>query len=334
MPTSISSRSAPLAVAGAAILFGTSAVATRVVGNDLSAWQVSAARIIVGGSCLVLVSIRLDPSPWRRRVPARRVAVGAAAVIGLQVGYFGAVSRLGVAAATVLTISAGPVTAGLIDRWRPTSSLRRGRLSPRWVGGVMLALVGIALMSGGGWRADPFGWVMAIGGGACLPVYGAVTSELMVDRPPITAIATVFGAAVPGALIVGVIASWRSGWPLATGDVVVVGWLGVIATSLAYVAWSAGLAGLTVRDTVVVTMLEPVTATVLAAVVLDEPLPWVARVGMLVVVAGIVTAASSDDRDESVSTEPSRTPRARAARSARVARWGRPGRMRSGPIRR
>jgi DME family drug/metabolite transporter len=325
MSTSITARRAQLAVALAALLFGTSAVATRVVANDLSALQLSAARITVGGLCLVLISARAGTAPWRHRVPARRVAIGAVAVIGLQVGFFGAVARLGVAAATVVTISAGPVTAGVVERWRHGVCL-----SSRWIAGAALALAGIALMSGGGWRVDPVGWAMAFGGGACLPVYGAVTRELMVDRRPITAIATVVGAAVPGALIVGVVASWRSGWPLAAGDVVVVGWLGVIATALAYVAWSIGLAGLTVRATVVVTMLEPVTATVLAAAVLGEPLPWFGRMGMLVVVAGVVTAGL----ERGVSSEPSRTPRGRAARSARAARWARPDRRRSDPIRR
>lgn len=312
-------------VALAALLFGTSGVVTRAIPNRLTVWQISSARIAVGALGLLIASVYHDGVAGIRRrstpsvVTRRQLAIAGAAVLGLQVGYFGAVARMGVAAATVLTISAGPIVVGLDDRLRCGSALPR-----RWTIGVATSLAGITLMGGGGWRVDAAGWALAIAGGACLPVYGATTRALMADRSPVAAMATVFAAAAPGALTIGVLGSTHGGWLLGWGEVVVLAWVGLVATAFAYVAWSIGLAGLTVRDTVVTTMLEPVTATVLAAIVLGEPLPWPGRLGMLAVVAGIVLA--------SLSSEPSRTPRARAARSARAVPWGRPDRMRSDPI--
>lgn len=313
-------------VALAAVLFGTSGVVAHAVPNRLSVWQLAAARIVVGGIGLLVASMchgavaGTAGRPSGRRVARRQLVIAGGAVLGLQIGYFGAVERLGVAAATVLTISAGPIVAGLDDRVRGGSCL-----PARWTAGVITALVGIAVMSGGGWRFDAVGWAMAIAGGACLPVYGAATRALMADRSPIAAITIVFAAATPGALTIGVLGSSGGGWPLGWGEVVVLAWVGVVATAFAYVAWSIGLAGLTVRDTVVTTMLEPVTATVLATIVLSEPLPWPGQLGMLAVVVGIVLA--------SLSSEPSRTPRVRAARSARAVPWARPDRTRSDPIR-
>ncbi|MEZ5216396.1 MAG: EamA family transporter [Ilumatobacteraceae bacterium] len=66
-------------------------------------------------------------------------------------------------------------------------------------------------------------------------------------------------------------------------------YLGLAATALAYGLWSFGL-GLPLRDSVTVTLLEPVSATILAVTLLDEHLGAADGIGVVAVLVGVVVA--------------------------------------------
>jgi DME family drug/metabolite transporter len=91
-----------------------------------------------------------------------------------------------------------------------------------------------------------------------------------------------------GALVVVAIASTTDLSWLLTGDgVAMVLYLGVFATGLAYVLFGRGLSGLTPSTAVTLVLAEPVTAALLAAVVLDEPLGAAGWMGVGLVVGGL-----------------------------------------------
>jgi DME family drug/metabolite transporter len=281
----ISARGAAvLAVGSAAMLFGTSATVARRHAPGLDALSVAAWRLIVGGSALVLLAHLLGRAPWRYPVRPGVVLLGALTVVGFQAGFFAAVARLGVGQATVLAIAAGPVAAGLLDHVRG-----QARLTRRWAAGVAVVVAGIALLGSGGWSADPVGWAMAIAAGCGFPVYGAALRDLGRDRPPLAAVATIFGAAVP--LVAALALAGGVAVP-GTDALLGVAWLGLAATAVAYLLWTRGLATLTVRDTMLLTTLEPVTAVLLAALVLGEPLGLAGLVGIAAVVGGTTWAAA------------------------------------------
>src|SRR5262245_9291956 len=209
-------------VAAAALLFGTSATATRLVAGGPDPWTAASWRLVIGGTVLVALSVVAGDAPWRRPVSWRVVGPGALAVVGMQVGYFGAVARMGVAAATIVTIGCGPAAAGLIG-W-----LRSGeRVTGRWIAGVAIATAGMVAVSGArGVPLDPLAWAMAIGAGTCFPLYGAAIRDLSADRPVLTSIATIFGAAVVPAGAVAVVAGSSPVAGLGTAAVLL--YLGVV----------------------------------------------------------------------------------------------------------
>ena len=287
--THISPRSsgrAGAAVGSAAVLFGTSGVATRLLAPDLPAATAAGWRIVIGGGLLVLISVVAGQPPWRFSLRRWSIVVGALAFLGFQLGFFLAIGRLGVATATVVSIGTGPIVAGLLDR------VRRGtRLRGRWWVGVATAIAGIAIMTGtSGVTLDPVGVVSAVAAGCCFPVFGDAIRDLLADRPARTAIATIFGAAIlPAVVLLAVVGADPVG---TRGTTTALLYLGVVTTAIAYLLWSAGLATLSLGDTVTLTMLEPVAATVLAVAVLHETAGPATAVGIVAALAGVWIATA------------------------------------------
>ena len=98
-----------------------------------------------------------------------------------------------------------------------------------------------------------------------------------------TAVATVFGAAVP-AVVLLVLDGTN---PLTTsGTALALLYLGLVTTAAACVLWSAGLAVFSLSDTVALTMIEPTAAVVLAVAILSEPAGPATVVGVLAALTG------------------------------------------------
>lgn len=311
--------SAAAAVGAAAVLFGTSATVAQLHVPGLDPLSVAAWRLVVGGTALVLAACLLGGAPWRHPARPGPVVLGALTVVAFQAGFFGAVARLGVGQATVLAIAAAPVAAGVLDHVRG-----QARLTRRWGTGVAVVVAGIVLLGGGTWSGDPAGWAMAVVAGCAFPGYAAVLRELGRDRPPLAAVATVFGAAavlVAGLALVAYAAGAPAVVALPGADAVLgVAWLGLAATAAAYLLWTHGLTVLSVRDTMLLTTLEPVTAVLLAAVLLGEPLTAVAVLGVAGVVGGSVWAASPGaPQHRAPDTRPDRCSPARAGLGSRSA---------------
>jgi DME family drug/metabolite transporter len=64
-------------------------------------------------------------------------------------------------------------------------------------------------------------------------------------------------------------------------------WLGIVTVALAYWAYAGGLAHLEPRETTMITLAEPVVATMLGALVLDERPAALAWLGIVVVIVAL-----------------------------------------------
>jgi len=156
---------------------------------------------------------------------------------------------------------------------------------------VGVAVLGTAVTTGAGAvTLNPAAWASAMIAGCCFPVFGSAIRDLTTDRPTLTAAATVFGVAIIPAAVLLAIAGSN---PAATaGSITALLYLGVVTTAIAYALWSAGLARLTLANTVTLTMLEPVAATVLAIAVLGEPAGPATILGIAITLAGVWIAST------------------------------------------
>lgn len=202
-----------------------------------------------------------------------------------------AVLAAGVSVATVVALGTAPVLLLVL-----TSLQRRQRPAAREVLTVGAAVAGLALVglakTGGGQGPLWLGLVTAIGSGCAYALSAEVSADLTrrFDALAITTTTMSVAAAVlvPGGLLL----AWRRGEALVTGDAAtwaLLGYLGVVTMALAYVLLFAGLRSTPSGAAVVVTLLEPVTAVLIAVTWLGERLTLPAAAGSLLILVAIGT---------------------------------------------
>jgi DME family drug/metabolite transporter len=285
----------------AAVLFGTSGTAIELGPDAATPLGVGAVRISIG---VVVLWAAIALSNERRTVVAALrgswplMVLGGLGVATYTPSFFEAVERTGVAIGTVVTIGSGPFVAGALEwGWRGV------RPSRGWVVGTVVTVTGgavlIAAQSNGTDPADAGGIAFALLAGGGYALY-SVTSKTTMTRGASPALALA-GPFTVGVLVVVVLAVGQPyGW-LGTGAGVAMALqLGVAATGVAYLLFGYGLYRLTTATTVTLVLAEPLTATLLATVVLDESITGLGWLGVAVLLTGLIVVG----RTAEVSIEP------------------------------
>lgn len=283
---------AVLAVAFAASLFGLTGTVAASGPDDLAPFAAGVWRSIVGGIALIAVAIVSGERVWRYNLINRWVAVGALGVAVYQIAFFEAIDRTGVALGTLVAIASGPPIAGLLD-----ALVQRCRPSRTWLLGTAVAVAGVAVLSFGSTDVDAVGIGLAVVAGTSFPLFGLAAQRLMLDRPFVVSMATVFGF---GAVLLAPAAVITLGDVVRSFDATLtVSTLGVVTLTLAYWLWGLGLDRLSLSVVVTVTLVEPAVAALLAVVVLNEPFTVALVAGVVLVALGVrlgsleTTAAST-----------------------------------------
>lgn len=288
-----------LLVAGAAVLWGTAGVVGRTLYAGMGAHPITVAfaRLLFSVPVLWMFAfyrgghgfLPFTRSNWRA------VLISAIAVAAYQMLYFNAVARAGVMAATVLALCSAPVFAGLLAR------VVLGELLPwKWwlalglsVGGTILIVASerptvnasIAAPQFGP-AADLSGYLMALGAGLCYATYTVAGKEVIRENNPLGAMSTIFGLAT---LLLAPLVFGRSfGWMAVPGALPLVLYVGGIATGVAYALFSTGLRVVPVRVATLYTLLEPLTASLLAVLFLSEGLSPQKILGGVILLAGLL----------------------------------------------
>lgn len=267
-----SARAGLLALTAAGILWGSIGIAVRLLQNTgLSSATIAFWRYAVAGILLVaLVGRRgLSAVVLQLRRPARMLLV-AASSLAFQLLYFFAVGNIGAGLATLVTLGLAPVVLHVAEAVT-------GRTPPglRTVGILVSALAGLVLVTTG--ALDPrtaphplLGIIQAAASGVAYACSTMWSRPLLVRLSPLslTLVNTLAGAL----LLIPLVAVL--GWQVPQGVYAWanVAWLGVVTTVVAYGLFYRGLRSVTGSTAVIVTLLEPVTAFVLAALLLGEAL--------------------------------------------------------------
>src|SRR3954465_5204750 len=150
----------------AAVCFGTTGTAQALGPDGLAPTGVGAARILVGGSLLVLVSLVMHGAKALTRVPRGPALIAAVAVAVYQLAFFAAVRDTGVAVGTIVAIGSGPMFAGAFE-W----ALDRRVPSRSWALATALAIAGVTMLAGGGAEISPIGVALAMIAGGSYATY-------------------------------------------------------------------------------------------------------------------------------------------------------------------
>jgi DME family drug/metabolite transporter len=290
-------------VCAAGVLWGTGGLVVSILNerDGLGAMTVSAWRMALAATALISFVALTGRSRAAARVlrarPALVVAVGCGTA-AYQALYFVSVLLVGVSVATVVSLGLAPVLAATWEHVRA-----RTRPTRREVAVLAAALVGLVLISataGHGSAASgsnpTLGLLLAVASGATYAATTVVGHTLAQHVDPI-ALAT--SASGVGALVLapffGVAAATSQ--PVGSTDpssIALLVYLGVATMALSYGLLYAGLRTTSGSAATVATLVEPLTAALLAAAVLGERLPLLASVGGLLILGAVVALRPSD----------------------------------------
>ncbi|WP_157970533.1 DMT family transporter [Nakamurella deserti] len=281
-------------ITAAAVLWGTSGVIAQLVhrSTGMGAMDISFWRLAVSAAAMLLIAVpgfRLVVRAARRDPWALTLAgVALAAYQGL---YFLSVTTAGVNIATMVSLGTAPVVAAL---WEAFRRRRVPGLRPTAV--IVVAVIGLVLVAGGhgSEAAGPnptLGVLAALGSGV---IYGgsAILGRHLAQHTPAVAMTTL--TSVVGAAVLAPFAVFSGPYVVPADAPVSVGvaWagiaaMGVLATALAYILFNRGLQATESSVAAVLTLIEPLTAAVLAVTVLSEPTGLTTVVGAALLLGSV-----------------------------------------------
>jgi DME family drug/metabolite transporter len=298
----VRARAGLLAVSGGALLWGTTGVAVSIVHDrsGLPAVSIGWYRVAIAALVVALVfrgrGVHAAAAAFRRHPVA--LAVSGAGFGAYQALYFVGVQYVGVSVSTLVSLGIAPIalTAGgaLVRRRRPPAS---------GLAVLGCAIVGLALVSlrpGSGVDAPHpvLGVLASIASGLGYAGITALSRRMSQEDPLLlTGVTSTVGAVVllPFAIPAGL---------AVPHDAIANGWLiyiGVVPTVAADWLFYRGLRSTASEVAGVLTLLEPLAAAVLAAIVLHESLSAWAVVGgglMLVAVGSLYLRRPAPDVGE------------------------------------
>ncbi|MFD5425920.1 DMT family transporter [Streptomyces sp. NPDC127084] len=282
-----------------AFAFGSSGVAAKPL-IDAGLDPLHVVWLRVAGAALVML-----PLVWRHRdllirKPALLAGFGLLAVAGVQAFYFAALSRIPVGVALLVEYLAPALVLGWVRFVQRRQVTRAAAL------GAVLAAGGLACVvevwTGLGF--DAVGILLALCAAFCQVGYFVLSDQGGDGEDAPDPLGVIAYALVIGVLVLTVIARpWTMDWAVLAGDArmdgtavpagLLIGWIVLIATVLAYVTGVVSVRRLSPQVAGVVACLEAVIATALAWVLLGEHLSAPQIAGGAVVLAGALIAQSS-----------------------------------------
>ena len=288
-------RSALLALVVASLLWGTTGTAASFVSESVSPIAIGAATMAIGGALLFAVSARGALAAIRRADTRRWLLIGAVGVVVYPLAFYSGMDLAGVAIGNVVALGSGPLFAALLEL-----VVDRRPLSRQWMLGASAAIVGVALLVVGG-HGDAsetapasLGLGVALGllAGAAYALYTFASGRVIgLGVSSRATMGAVFGlGAVPLAIV---LAATGAALLERSTNLAIVGYLALGPMFLAYVLFGWGLRLIRSSTVTVITLLEPVVATLLAVAIVGERLDVLGWIGLALILAGVSVVSTA-----------------------------------------
>jgi DME family drug/metabolite transporter len=280
----------------AGTIWGTIGPAVQLVHehSPLSPLITSAYRAVAAVATLVVAALatgRLRACLSLARSQGRRVLAVGSLTATFQLLFFVAVVTVGVSVTTVVSLGFAPVLLLLVNAAR-----RRRPPSAGQVFTVTTAVAGLLLVSAGGLAGGSahaaLGIPVALASGAAYAFSAEFAPPLSQRHDGLTVTTLTMTVAAALLVPVGLVLAVVRGEAMTTTDAgswLLLTYLGVVTMAFAYVLLFTGLRTTASGSVVVATLLEPVTAVLIAVSLLDERLTPAVGLGSLLIIAAILS---------------------------------------------
>ena len=301
----MSARLGLLQVCAAGVLWGTGGLVVTLLHerDGAGAMTVSAWRMLLGAlALLVFVALTRRLGSVRstlREHPLVAVTVGCGTAI-YQGLYFVSVLMVGVSVATVVSLGLAPILAAAWEHARAGT-----RPTGRDLTVLAAALTGLVLISATAQHGSAapndrpvLGLVLAVAAGATYAATTVLGHTLAqhVDPVALTTCATGAGAVLLAPFLAIAAAQGAPVVGTSPGSLALLFYLGVATMALSYGLLYAGLRTTSGSAATLATLVEPISAAALAAVVLDERLSALGILGGALILAAVVGLRPRDER--------------------------------------
>lgn len=285
----------------AAIAWGTGGAVAAILyqSSGLGPIAVSFWRFAIGVLMLVILVMATGSN---RPHPLMRAFIqnqwGRMMIIGIglavyQTAYFAAVGKAGLALATVVTLGLGPILIAIGSHLTMGEKIRVSGLLT-----ITFAIIGLGLLMGGE-DLKPHSLIglalailSAVGYAGVTLITRSIGRYGQADSFYTTFFGTIVGmiCLLPFALLEGI----RPLSGHAFENIVLLGYLGLVPTAMAYMLFNAGLTSIRATTASIIALVEPVTAAIIAILFLGENLTPVALCGMAVLMASVLVLSLSE----------------------------------------
>lgn len=286
----------------ASVLWGTTGTAATFA-SDVSPLAIGAAAMGLGGLLQMLIALKKIGGDWAKlKAHCSYVIIGAAAVAVYPLAFYTSMHLAGVTIGTVITIGSAPLLSAVIER-----VFDNKRLTGRWATGAALGLLGTIMLciAKAHGQAEPsadtsairglFGVLLGLVAGATYALYSWTAHRLITnDISSGAAMGTTFGLGglmlIPVLIVTG--APLIQSWTNATVGVYMI----LVPMGLGYILFGQGLARVAASTATTLSLIEPVVAALLAAVVVGEQLSPLGWAGTALIVSCLYVLVQQPER--------------------------------------
>jgi DME family drug/metabolite transporter len=275
------------------LLWGTGGLIGTLFGQaaGLSAISVATYRLLAGGG-LIVAFFTLSGKRWPTgRAAWTRIAVNGLLSAIFQGCYFAAISLTSVSLATLVTIGATPVIVAIAEQARGRRALNRADAVT-----MAMALPGLGLLGGlpGGGFSETA--VLASTGMALLSAAGFAAVTL-IGTSPVPGLDELalngFGFTLGGMALLP-LAGGSLGFRPGLASAGLLAALAIGPTAMAYTLYFRALRKASATTAALLTLIEPLTAAVLAALVLGDRLSATGIAGAVMLLSAVVRTVRAD----------------------------------------
>jgi len=280
----------------AAALWGTTGTAQTFASSQTSPYWIGALRLAIGSLFFAAMVLLGRSRPLAGELLLRAVwlwaLLGGIAMAAYNLSFFAGVKATGVAVGTGVAIGSGPVWVGVLE-----GLVARRWPRPVWWVGTAAAVTGISLMllsSGADARFDKAGLMFCLLAGFSYASYTLLAKHLVGLASPFVATLLIFSVAAVIAVPVAALVS--PAFVASPSTWVMVIYLGVVVTGVAFLLFSHALRRVSAASCVTLSLAEPLTAFVLAIIVVGEQPGALAYGGLGLVLIGLLLVVWGETR--------------------------------------